>query len=383
MALAFFTGGTQTALAAGTASGTTISNTATVEYEVATTLRSATGSVDFLVDNRVDMLVTGGSAINVAPGSTGQVLVFTVDNDGNTAQGYQFTVEAPGTPVMTQPVSVYIDDPDSGTVGSLDAGDPQYLVGTTGNFASLFGAEFGGGVGLDHDNGTGLTQVTVFIVADTPATAVDGTSDTYHLIATTLDASTNTVTSATGAPTGSLVTPDVVFADGTGTHTGAADNNGIHSASGTYTVATPQLTVAKTTANVSDEFNATGGFEIPGAVVRYSIVVDNTGGTATDANSVVISDPIPANTYLCVQAGTRCAAADVPSLDVDTSGLTAAAIEYSDDNGATWTYTPIPANINAEGADTTVTNIRYQPTGAMNAGPAGSSFNVTFGVLVQ
>ena len=44
MALAFFTGGTQTAFAVGTASGTDIDNTATVDYQVGTDPRTATGS---------------------------------------------------------------------------------------------------------------------------------------------------------------------------------------------------------------------------------------------------------------------------------------------------------------------------------------------------
>ena len=54
LALAFYIGGTHTALAVGTASGTTISNTATVDYQVATDPRTATGlAPDITVDNRV------------------------------------------------------------------------------------------------------------------------------------------------------------------------------------------------------------------------------------------------------------------------------------------------------------------------------------------
>lgn len=374
-ALVMFIGGISTAQAVGTASGTTVTNTATVDYAVGGNARSASDSVDFLVDNRVDLTVTGGSAVNAAPGSTNQVLVFTVTNTGNTAQGYAFSTEptAAGATVMSN-VRVFVDDPDSGTIGSLDGSDPEYLVGTTGNFASLFGAEFGTGVGLDHDNGTGLTQVTVFIVVDTPAGATDGQTETFDLIATTLNASTNTVTSASGAPSGSLVTADVVFADGTGTHTGAADRNGIHSASGTYTVASAALSASKTITGVVDEFGT--GYEIPNAVVSYQIVISNTGTSATDANTVVLTDPIPAGTKLCVAAGSSCTAA--PNFAVGTSGLTAAAIEYSSDNGTTWAYGP-PV-VDGQGADTNITNIRYQPTGAMSA---GGNFTVTFEVVIE
>ncbi len=92
MALALFTGGSQTALAVGTASGTIISNTATVDYQVGTDPRSATGSAPGItVDNRVDLTVSNtdaGNNVNVTPGAANQVLTYTVTNTGNTTQGY-------------------------------------------------------------------------------------------------------------------------------------------------------------------------------------------------------------------------------------------------------------------------------------------------------
>jgi uncharacterized repeat protein (TIGR01451 family) len=359
-ALVMFIGGTSTALAVGTASGITVTNTATVDYAVGGNARSASDSVDFLVDNRVDLTVTGGSAVNVAPGSTNQVLVFTVTNTGNTTQGYAFTTEptAAGATVMTN-VRVYIDDGN----GTWDGTGTETLY-VAGNNAG----------DLDPNGAPGADQMTVFIVSDTPAGATDGQTETFDLIATTLNAGTTTATTASVAPSGSLVTPDVVFADGTGTHTGAADRNGIHSASGTYTVASAALSAAKTITGVVDEFGT--GYEIPNAVVSYQIVISNTGTNATDANTVVLTDPVPAGTKFCIAAGSSCTTG--PNFAVGTSGLTAAAFEYSDDNGATWTYSP---TADAQGADTNITNIRYQPTGAMSADP--SSFTVTFEVVIE
>ena len=383
LALAFFVGGTQTALAVGTASGTTISNTATVDYDVAGDNRSASSlAVDFLVDNRVDLTVANsdGGNVNVVPSATDQVQTYTVTNTGNTAQGYLLSTAIPTAGIPMGNVRIFVDDPDSGTIGSWDASDPQYIVGTTGNFANLFpGGEFAVGAtttaGLDHDNGVGgRLSVTVFVVADTPAAAADGTTDDVRLVAQTTDVGTNTVTDDTAPPTAAGV--EVVFADGAGTTSDAA-NDGQHSDFATYTVVSAALTAAKVIANVNDEFNGDGGYAIPGAVVRYQIPITNGGAGAVEADTVVVTDPIPANAKLCFAAGTRCTAADLPTFAAGTSGLTGVAFEYSNDNGATWTYSP---TADAEGADTAVTDVRQAPTGSMvNAG----AFTITFGVVVE
>ena len=383
LALAFFVGGTQTALAVGTASGVTISNTATVDYDVAGDNRSASSlAVDFVVDNRVDLTVANqdGNNVNVTPSATDQVQTYTVTNTGNTAQGYLLSTAIPTANIPMGNVRIYVDDPDSGTIGSWDASDPQYIVGTTGNFANLFpGGEFAVGAtttaGLDHDNGVGgRLSVTVFVVADTPAAAADGTTDDVRLVAQTTDVGTDTVTDDTALPTAGGV--EVVFADGAGTTSDAA-NDGQHSDAATYTVVSAALTAAKVIANVNDEFNGDGGYAIPGAVVRYQITITNGGTGAVDADTVVVSDPIPANTMVCVAAGTRCTAADLATFTSGTSGL-AASFEYSTDGGGTWGAAP--AADDPTGANTTVTDIRLVTTGSM---VSTGAFDITFGVVVE
>ena len=384
VALAFFVGGTQTALAVGTASGVTISNTATVDYDVAGDNRSASSvAVDFVVDNRVDLTVANqdGNNVDVIPSATDQVQTYTVTNTGNTAQGYLLSTAIPTAGIPMGNVRIFVDDPDSGTVGSWDGSDPEYL-GATGNFANLFpGGEFAVGAtttaGLDHDNGVGgRLSVTVFVVADTPAAAADGTTDDVRLVARTTDVGTDTVTDDTAPPTAGGV--EVVFADGAGTTSDAA-NDGQHSDFATYTVVSAALTAAKVIANVNDEFNGDGGYAIPRAVVRYQITITNGGAGAVDAGTVVVTDPIPANTKLCFAVGTRCTAADVPTFVPGTSGLAlpVGGFEYSDDNGTTWTYSP---TADAEGADTAVTDVRLAPTGAM---VSTGAFDITFGVVVE
>ena len=359
LALAFFIGGTHTALAAGTASGTTISNTATVEYQVATDTRTATGlAPDITVDNRVDLTVANTGNVSVVPGSTNQVLTYTVRNDGNTPQGYSLTaINAAGNAFDMTNVRIYIED---GTTAGFQIGEDTLY--TMGNYVFDLAAD--------------ATSVNLYVVADTPVTALNTETANIHLQATTLEAGGAPI-SAAGGPTAGV---DIVFADGDGPALLDTDRDGTFSSEATYAVTSALLSATKTITNTSDEWNATGGFAIPGAVVRYQITVTSGGTGTVDADSVVVSDPVPVNTRLCVSAGTRCVAADLPSIDITGSGLTSATLQYSDDNGATWTYTPTAPTIDAEGADSNITNVRYTTVGTMSN---PTSIDVTIGVVID
>ncbi len=365
LSLAFFIGGTHTALAVGTASDTTISNTATVDYDVGGDARSASGTApDFKVDNKVDLTVTNtdaGNNVNTTPGATGQVLTYTVTNTGNTSQGYALTAtNAAGDDFDMTGISIYIED---GTTPGFQSTEDTAYVSGSGNNAFDLAAD--------------ATSVNVYVVANTPATATDTQVAGIDLLATTLDFGTNVATTADATPDADPLVVDTVFADGVGSNDGPRD--GAYSAAATYTVASAALTAAKTIAATTDEFGT--GFAIPGAVVRYLITVTNSGAGAVDNNTVVVSDPIPANTKLCIAVDASvplvCTAADVPTFAAGTSGLTGAAFEYSDDNGTTWTYVPVA---DADGADTNITNVRQAPTGAM---VSTGVFTVTIGVVIE
>lgn len=61
----------------------------------------------------------------------------------------------------------------------------------------------------------------------------------------------------------------------------------------------PSLVFLKTVVATNDPSNGvTNRKNIPGAEVLHSLRVTNTGTTATDNNSTVITDPMPANTKL-------------------------------------------------------------------------------------
>lgn len=148
----------------------------------------------------------------------------------------------------------------------------------------------------------------------------------------------------------------------------------------------PALTVTKTSEVLSDPVNgAANPKRIPGAVVRYSVNVLNSGRGTIDASTLAIADPVPANTDLYVGSVSGAA---VEFIDGATaSGLAfalAANVSYSNQpgGGAPYTYTPVP---DAAGYDSAVTGLRIAPTGVMNAaaGAATPSFTVRFRTRIR
>jgi len=135
------------------------------------------------------------------------------------------------------------------------------------------------------------------------------------------------------------------------------------------------LLVTKTSAVVSDPVNnTTNPVNIPGAIIRYSINVANSGGTAVDGGSVLIVDRLPSQ----VEVGT--AASPTFTQGTPASGLSFTAatdIRYS--NSATaptslgaCTYNPVGAY------DPAVRFVCINPKGTMIAsGGAPPNFTIT------
>ncbi|HSD73634.1 MAG TPA: hypothetical protein VLB75_02625 [Steroidobacteraceae bacterium] len=148
----------------------------------------------------------------------------------------------------------------------------------------------------------------------------------------------------------------------------------------------PTLVVSKSSQAFSDPINnTTNPKRIPGGVTQYSITVTNQGPGWVDASTLVITDPVPANSDLYVST-----ASGNPIVFIDgtpASGLAfnyAANVSYSNQpgGGAPYNYTPVP---DASGFDPNVTGFRIAPTGMMNpATVAGNpSFIVRFRVRVR
>lgn len=148
------------------------------------------------------------------------------------------------------------------------------------------------------------------------------------------------------------------------------------------------LTVAKTSAVVSDPQGNLLPKRTPGSVIDYTTTISNPNGVFTTVNGVTFRDAIPANTELYVGdlgllAGSGpMVFADglVPSLltySYTSLGSGTDRLDFSNDHGATWTYTP---NGGSSGYDRNVTNIRVRLGGNQ---VAGSSFTLRFRVRVK
>ncbi len=264
--------------AAGTASDTNITNTATLNFDVGGVGQTPVVSAPttFKVDNKVDATVAKVTDATVIPASTDEVLVFTVTNIGNTTQGYSLAVSGGTDDIDMNNVRIYLD---VNADGLLDGGDTLYVAGT--NVADVVA-----------DN-----NVQILVVADTPATATNGQTAIYNLIATTLNAGTTTVTPEDTGVADNPALVQVVWADGAGTDDAATD--GKHSADGTYTVSAATVTVTKTSVTIRDPFSLGANPKaIPGAWVQYTITIANAAAAAQSATLTTITDALNANTAI-------------------------------------------------------------------------------------
>ncbi len=263
----------QNAKAAGTASNTTISNSATLDYSVSgvsqTSITSAAAT--FVVDNKVNLTVAKVADANVVPSALKQALAFTVTNNGNTTQRYALSVTAGAENFTTDIASttIYLD---VNANNAWDSGDTLYVD------ASTFG-----NVAADG-------SLKILIVADITTPNANGQAAAFNLVATTVTLGTITVTAeTTGADTSGV---DVVFADIAGSATGDGARNGAHSVAATYTIASAAITVSKTATLLCDPFNGvTNPKNIPGSITQWTIAISNGSGSA-DAKLTTITDTL-------------------------------------------------------------------------------------------
>lgn len=132
------------------------------------------------------------------------------------------------------------------------------------------------------------------------------------------------------------------------------------------------LVVSKTSMVLSDSVSTANPKAIPGAIVRYTITVQNTGNQGVDSNSIVIIDPFPANFTL-----------DASTPFTFTNGARASGLNAFN-QGTMVTYStsgsaPFSAGLGS-GFNSAIRAFRFAPTGVMQAadttGPA--SFSLTF-----
>lgn len=135
---------------------------------------------------------------------------------------------------------------------------------------------------------------------------------------------------------------------------------------------TPNLSLTKSVSPLNNQ--------LPGTDLTYSIGFTNTG-TGSAAN-LVITDP-NRSTSLKLNDNTDFKVGSVVN-NLGTSGLSAAAVAYSNDGGGTFNYTPISGAGGAPaGYDRNVTHIRWTFTGSLLSIPPNNTGSVSFVVRIR
>ena len=143
----------------------------------------------------------------------------------------------------------------------------------------------------------------------------------------------------------------------------------------------PIFRMTKTSIAVNDPINgATNPVRITGSQVQYSISVAQTSGRTPDANSVIVVDQLPAQTKMCGLAGASTGVALTQG--AIASNLAIASVAYSNNGGATYTYTKVP---DAAGCDANITNVQVTMAGTMSCKTASGepSFKLDLLTIVK
>ncbi|MDT8442799.1 MAG: DUF11 domain-containing protein [Desulfuromonadales bacterium] len=243
--------------------------------------------------------------------------------------------------------------------------------------------------GVTYDSHTvsqGAYAFGLWVVGD-----IENLSSAYNSATLTITATVDSPTA--GIPIGSIITntADLLNVDQVDT-----DSSNNSKSVDITLAATPIISLQKTLQTVFDPVHGfTNPFNIPGAVVEYTIRAQSTGSAATTSGTVMLSDPIPANTTMYVgPAGgstspvTFTDGSGLSPAQTD-SGLTYSFIDLEDLNdnlqfydGTTWDYQPTP---DTEGYDSNVQQFRINFGGTIDGASGGNNptFEITFRVRVK
>lgn len=316
------------AFADGTQAGTNVQNTFTLDYRVSgvtqDTIDTGVGGLntptEFTVDRLIDLTVATNGDTGVPPGAQNQDLVFSLTNEGNDVQAYALSIVNEGGDQFSATSATlyyYIDDGDLGFEPGGDDGSPIAFATKTPDLLAddLFW------VIVRANIPTGLQDSDVddiSVVADTLEPSAAGASATPVVA----DSDGNSLTGAA----------ENVLGDGTGTANENA-NEGDHSASSAYVVASADVAATKAITIFSEDGTgcavipgtpaAGDQYSIPGACVEYVITVENTGGT--NATDLIINDILEAKLEFVAAAvtgftGGSFASPALPAANTDCTG---------------------------------------------------------------
>ena len=279
--------------AAGTASGTTVTNTVSLDYKVGGVDQTQIQASDsFTVDRKVNLTVAevGSSTTDVSPGELAAVTAFTVTN------------------VSNAPLDLVLSATQLAGGSAAHGGTDNFNASNVRVYDDTDSS--GGFNGADQlvsylDQVAADASRTVFVVVDIPLGRATNDVAGVRLTASAAEATAAgsqgaAVTETAGANTAGV---DTVFADTNADGNVARD--GAHFDEDDYTVLAAALTASKTSRVISDPFNGTTNPKmIPGAVVEYCVAVGNAAGSAT-ATNVSVSDAIPAETSYLAAFGIK------------------------------------------------------------------------------
>lgn len=252
---------------------------------------------------------------------------------------------------------------------------PVFLPGQTVYLCAVISDPFGS---YDIDPATGGTapQITITdpngtVQVSAAAMTKEGATDCSGAANSADETFEYAYTTTTGSKTG-FWTAAVTGVEGTeGTVT--------QTSNGSFDLDVPSLLVMKTVLINSDPVEGTTRPKsIPGATVQYTILVQNNGRGPVDSGSLVITDPVPANTGFDLTGATPFTFAD----GTPSSGLSSPTMSFSNNGGSTYTYSP---TCTRPCTDTAITNFKITFTGSMNGDTGGSapSFTITYDVVIQ
>jgi uncharacterized repeat protein (TIGR01451 family) len=272
--------------AAGTAAGSNIVNTATATYDGpgGVPVNVSSNTVTLKVDELLNVTVASADPGDVAvtPGSTAQVLSFTVTNTGNGPEAFRLTPTTAigGDQFDPTATSIVLDTNGNGV---YDAGvDTVYTAGSNDPVLAADGS------------------TKVFILSTIPGGSVNGDRGQANLTAAAVTGTGSPGTSFAGAGQNG---GDAVV----GTTTASATDKGF------YLIQSATVSFTKSAA-VLDPFG--GSKNLPGAVITYSLVA-TISGSGSLAN-IVITDPIPIGTTYQPGTLTLQAAALTDAVDADS-----------------------------------------------------------------
>ncbi|RNJ62836.1 MAG: DUF11 domain-containing protein [Porphyrobacter sp. IPPAS B-1204] len=311
---------TAPAVAEGTSAGTTITNTATVDYRVGGVDQTEIVASDsFDVDRKVNFVIARVSdpTTTVVPGQTNAVIAFDITNLSNATIDLGLVVNQSGSDDFdADNVAIYLDD-GNGTFDGTETAitfldeipeDQTVRVLVVANIA------------LTHTNG----EVASLVLSGTAGEG--GAAGSQGAV----------ITSTAGANTAGVET---VLADGAGADDGT--NDGVFGAGGSYTVSAATLDVTKTSRVISDPVNNTANPKaIPGATIEYCVTVGNAAGSAT-ATNVTITDPLPGDLTFDAVFGIRINGTSDGSGNCNADGVTGGSFSAG---SVTATLDDIPGN---------------------------------------